>query len=134
MANEEVIIEQRKYKRYQVKGGAFVQFIRPRYFRLGKSHPIKKCPIVNISMGGLAVQYIDSRMWSNKYILLSILMGKEEYIFDKVPFKTISDFKIADLPNSLNIRKRCVQFGKLSFKQKSQLEYFILKHTIEGSS
>ena len=124
------LIDLRKHKRFKVKDGAFVDFNKPRFFKLGKPRLIKFGAIINISEGGLAVQYIDERMWSNSFKEFSISVLYEDFRVEKIPFKTISDFKIAVLNYSMKIRKRCIQFGKLTLAQKLKLDHFIQNYTI----
>ena len=85
-------------------------------------------PIVNISMGGLAVEYVENKQRSQTYSELSIYFPSEGIVLDEVPFETISDFEITRMPDDKAIRKRCVEFGKLTTHQAFQLEEFIKKH------
>lgn len=122
------IVERRKHKRLQVEDGAFVLLSRDSAI-LGH--------IVEISMAGLTFLYITSGKPPNGSSELEVLLPEQleddrSFYFDKVPFKTISDFAI---PNelslgSITIRRCGVQFGGLTPSQISQLEYFILNHTI----
>ena len=89
--------------------------------------------IVDVSRGGLAFQYVaGEEEGSNGSFELVILVANNNFHSDKVPFETISDFEIAnEVPfSSITMRRRGVQFGKLTDKQISQLDYFIRNHAI----
>lgn len=128
LANKKELVDRRKHKRLQAQDGAFV-LLSPDSAILGH--------IVEISMGGLAFLYITSGTPPNGSSELEILLAEQlvadhSFHFDKVPFKSISDFAI---PNelslgSITIRRRGVQFGELTHNQTSALEYFIRNHTI----
>ena len=128
LANRKRLVDRRKHKRLQAQHGAFV-LLSPGSAILGH--------IVEIGMGGLAFLYITSEKSPKGSSELEVLLAEQlvadySFYFDKVPFKTISDFAI---PNelslgSITIRRRGVQFGELTHNQTSALKYFIQNHTI----
>ena len=126
MTNRKEIVERRKHKRFQVKDGAFAVAMPPQPC----STPLGQ--IIDVSRGGLAFRYIAGEEGSNGSFELVILLANNNFHSDKVPFETISDFEIAnEVPfSSITMRRRGVQFGKLTDKQISQLDYFIRNHAI----
>jgi len=92
--------------------------------------------IVDVSRGGLAFHYVageeKEEEGPNGSFELVILLADNNFHIDKVPFETISDFEIANkVPfSSITMRRRGVQFGKLTDKQISQLDYFIRNYAI----
>jgi hypothetical protein len=126
VTNRKEIVERRKHKRFQVQDGAFAVAMPPQ----PRSTPPGQ--IIDVSRGGLAFRYIAGEEGSNGSFELIILLANNNFHLDKVPFETISDFEIAnEVPfSSITMRRRGVQFGKLTDKQISQLDYFIRNYTI----
>jgi len=130
MINRQDFVERRKQKRSKVKDDAFVKFYKPRFFNLGKPRIIKSAAIIDISLGGLAFQYVGCAMMSHDLYELSIANTTGAIKIDKVPFQAVSDFSISRLSNSNFIRKCVIKFGWLNPAQKSQLASFIQNHTM----
>lgn len=122
--------ERRKHNRIIIKEDAFVEFYKPRLFKLGKPHIVKSASIIDISTGGLAFQYIDRNMWSSDLSELSISKTTDKIKIDEVRFKAVSDFSISRLSNSKFTRRRGVEFGKLTSTQKIQLIQLIQNQKI----
>jgi len=122
-------VERRKHNRFEVKEGAVAGFHKPFLFGWGKSRIVKSAKITDISLDGLAFQYIDQNMWSPKYNELSISKTDDEIKIEKVPFKAVSDFTKSRLPNAKFLRRCGIRFGKLTPNQKHQLHYFIQDNT-----
>ncbi|NVL90508.1 MAG: PilZ domain-containing protein [Desulfobacterales bacterium] len=116
------IVDQRKHKRFKVQEDVFVAF---------RSHLAKLGNIVDISMGGLGFRYLADEYESDGVVELYIFSASRDFYMDKVPFKMISDFEMVnDVPFSSVIMKRSgIQFGELTDRQISRLEYFIQNHT-----
>ena len=129
MQNKKLTVKRRKWKRFKVKGGATVLLHKPRIIEFGKPSFIQLGPVIDISMGGLSVQYIENKDRTVKCEKLSISLPSNRVKVDKLPYKVVSDVKIAYLPDSRRIRNRCVQFEDLTSYNKFQLESFIKKHT-----
>ena len=120
----------RKHKRYEVPIGSFVA-LGPNDTILGQ--------IIDISMGGLAFRYIDSKMPTDASDL-DIFLPERDFCLGKIPMKTISDYEIDNtvackivggVHSSCKAMKRgSVQFGELRHHQESQLEHFIQNYTI----
>ncbi|MBW1898284.1 MAG: hypothetical protein JRI61_04405 [Deltaproteobacteria bacterium] len=120
----------RKWKRFTVKGGAVVILEKPRIMGLLGQSNIEFGPIVNISMGGLASQYIENKRRMSSTDKLSIRMPDKSIIVDKVSYKTIADFEVAEMPDGKKIRNRCVKFFNMSSYQTFRLDDFIKSFSI----
>ena len=115
------IVEQRRHKRFRVPKGSLVG--------LGP-HNTKAGQIIDVSMGGLGFRYAGSEEPSNGE--LDIVLNEREFFLGRMPFKTVSDFEMTSVvgPSSITMRRSGVEFRKLTEKQRSQLRYFIQKHTL----
>jgi len=91
---------------------------------------IKFGPIVNISMGGLAVQYIENKTRMKKYKKLSIAVPGDNPILDQIQYEIIADYKIADLPDGKKIRNQCLKFRQMTSYHTFQLDDFIREYSI----
>ncbi len=118
--------ERRNWKRFAIDGAiamimkpSLVNFLKPTYIKLG--------PVKDIGMKGLAVHYVDKEEGLNfkKAPYLSIMLPGEGIVVDKVPFKIVNTFKVADLPGGKEVWNLCVMFEKLLPVQKIQIESFI---------
>jgi len=123
-------VERRKHNRVIIKEGAFVEFYKPRLFKLGKPRIVKSASIIDISKGGLAFQYIDRNMWPLDFFELSISKTADKIKIAEVQFKAVSDFSISQLSNSKFTRRRGVKFEKLTPTQQSQLSQLIQNQKI----
>jgi hypothetical protein len=122
--------ERRKQHRFKVKEGAFVDFYKPRFFKLGKSGLVKSASIIDLGAGGLTFQYISRNMWTPDLHQLSIVKTSDKIKINRVPFRAVSDFSISRVVGSMFLRRCGVKFGELTPDQKYQLHYFIQDHTI----
>jgi hypothetical protein len=117
--------EQRHHKRYQVPVGSFVT-IGPHGSILGQ--------IIDISTGGLAFRYMDSEKPTDDSYL-DIFSTECDLCLCNIPFDTVSDYEIHNtvlckvvdsVPPSCRAMKRSsVQFGELTYHQRSQLHDFL---------
>jgi hypothetical protein len=139
------MIERRRHERYHVKSGTFallrstsIEFSKIREMGMGeigfaviKSKPVKMGQITNISMNGLAFEYIERRNKAIKVFKLDILYAQDAFYLGKLLFKPSFDYVVEpEFPlNTFNIRRCGVEFGALTSNQKSRLEYFLSKHT-----
>ena len=129
MSTKMQITRRRKWKRYKTKGGAIVLLQKPRLIEIGKPKLIELGPIIDISMGGLAVQYIENKSRKQETDTISIAIPALKVSLDDLECKVISEKVIAALPDGKQIYHRCVQFINLTSIQSLQLESFIRKHT-----
>jgi hypothetical protein len=113
-------VEQRKHKRYKVTKRAFAV--------LGPE-AVKLCHLIDISKGGLAFRYfVDSNGMTEEMDNLDIL-GGEDFYLEKVPVRVVTDMALKDESpfSSIAMRRRGVQFGQLTPKQREEVDYFIEK-------
>jgi len=117
------LVERRKYKRFQVQENTFA-LLRAQVSKLGR--------VIDISKGGLAFRYVSIGERLKGPLEVDLLLPHHDFSLNKLPVKIISNFEIAsETPfRSLTLRRVGVQFGELTQKQKSRLEYFIQNHTI----
>lgn len=102
---------------------------KPRLIDIGKPRLVELGPVIDISLGGLAVQYIENKKRILDTDVLSVTIPGAGIKLEKIPFEVISDTITAELPDARKIRTRCVKFGKLSPYQAFQLESFIKNYT-----
>jgi len=119
--------EQRKHDRFMAKENAFAALGR-NYTRVGK--------IKDISIGGLAFEYIRGKGLKEHVSKIDIFLVGTEFHLYKVPCKLIYniDAYVPEINNKLvkiYTTKRCgIQFEKLSKDFETLLKFFIKNHTI----
>ena len=116
--------ERRKYTRFRTRSGALIEV---------RSHQGKLGEIIDISKGGLAFRYIDIGDRPKGSFELDIILKESGFRLEKVPARTISDFRATKhFPfSSTKTRRQGVEFGELTQKQSSQLEHFIRNYTTD---
>lgn len=121
----------RKWKRFIPSSGTIVllHFADLKSYLMGGR--VELGPIINLSLGGLMVQYIDSKDRQRKANELSILSKSDGLRVKKIPFETLTDFEVARLPDGKTVRNRSVKFGQLTREQTFQLEAFIKTHGVK---
>ena len=122
MAARKDVAEQRQYKRFLAKNGAFA---------LSKTSVNTLGQIVDISQGGLAFNYMAWGDTPNGFSEIDILFAERFFYLQNVPCKVISDSEIT-LRNpfsSIRMRRLSVEFMALSPKQRAELKHFINNHT-----
>jgi c-di-GMP-binding flagellar brake protein YcgR len=129
MSPEEEMVDHREHIRYQVPGGSFVT--------IGSDEPIMG-QIIDISMGGIAFRYMDSKKLTEESHL-DMFLTEGDMCLGQVPIKAVSDHEIPntvlcktvdEIPPSCRTMRRCgVQFGDLTQHQMSQLQQCIQNHT-----
>ena len=122
-------VRRRKWKRFKVVGGAIVLIKKTRFIEVGKPRLVELGPIIDISMGGIAVQYVEKKQRTIESDELAIALLPKEIKVEPIPFKIVSDIAVAQLPDGKTIRNRCMEFGKLTDYQSFQLESFIQQYT-----
>ncbi len=121
MVGRKRTIERRKSKRYKAVEGAYAA-ISPSSHKLGQ--------IIDISMGGLAFKYIDTKndgTTNQTQAEESIFLSSMGFYVGNLPFKTISDNEVTNTPSfsAMKVRERRVQFTDLSFKQLFDLDFYL---------
>ena len=129
MLGKKLEVRRRKWKRYTVKGGSIVYLYKPAV--IGSPNLIEMGPIVDISMGGMAFQYMETKKRQADWQELSIGMPSADFQVDGITFDEISDFEVALLPDGKSIRNRCVRFDKLTPYLTYRLEAFIKQFAMQ---
>ncbi len=124
-------VEMRKWHRFKVKEGAVVEFKRPRLFKFLRHRVVKFAPLIDISRGGLAFQYIDDKMWPDNFNVLSIKRTSEQFEIEDIPIRIVSDRAISTLKGAMVIRRCGIKFEDLESYQKSKIDSFISLHTLD---
>lgn len=123
--------EQRKQERFIPNENAFAALGR-KYTRVGK--------IKDISLGGLAFEYITEEEFNADLSEIDIFLVGTEFHLYKVPCKMIYNIEVhlPQINNKLSktfTTKRCgVQFTKLSKDLTAIIKFFIRYHTIGPAS
>jgi hypothetical protein len=114
-------IERRKNRRFRANEGTFVS---PR------TNGQKFWQIIDVSKGGLSFRYIPHREDLKNSSELNISTRDTSFSLERVPFRSVSDSKIADeSTSSYALKRHGVKFGVFTPSQVSQLDYFIKNHT-----
>jgi hypothetical protein len=114
-------VERRKHNRFHAKDGTFAVLGSPSG-KIGQ--------VMDVSMGGLSFSYVAGEDQPNRSYELSILLAEHSFHLTKIPFETIWDQAVRQVPTSSLRMRRCgVQFGELAHNQESQLAYFVRHHT-----
>ncbi len=117
------VSERRRKKRYKAQKGAFAALVNGTQ-RLGQ--------IKDISLVGLSFRYIDSRDKASSKGVLKILLAGGGLFMDNLPFKPVLDVELENSSpfSSVKMRQMHIAFGDLSPQQLTQLDEFILNHTM----
>lgn len=118
MNGDKPIVERRKYKRYDAFSGVFAI---NSHFGL----------VLNISVNGLAFRYVDKGSWKDSKIPSGTLFGDDDLWIDNLPVRHVTECTAAEGPacNTNVVKRRGVQFGNLTPKQRKLLEAFIWMNT-----
>ena len=123
MPGDKASDDRRKRKRLRVQDGVFV-ILSPSDAGVGR--------VIDISMDGLSFDYVTTQDPSGEPTELEIFVTDSAFRLYKIPCKTITDLKTFEIPQTRSHRRRVgIQFGDLTERQKSQMEYFIQKYTTE---
>ena len=121
---EKKLLEKRKYKRYKVKDLTFVKLCYEDEIDIGQ--------LMDISRGGLALRYFVNSDKARNYSNLSIFLSEDNFIIDKISFKTISNTEIANGSNfsTIVLRRYGIEFENLTENQITELDYFLKHYTL----
>ena len=117
--------ERRKFTRFLVPENVYAA-LGPSFSKVGR--------IKDISIGGLAIEYLTDRdsVPGNSHVY--IFRREKEFYLPKLPFKIVYDVPIEPSASSQVsglIRKRCgVQFYRLTSRLRKRLEDFLKVSTI----
>jgi hypothetical protein len=116
LKSKKSLVERRRRKRLKIKEGVF-SILRGASPQLGE--------ITDASGGGLAFTYQgEEKLWK-KSSELEILELNDSFKIKSLPIKGVWDFKTAN-----KMRKRGVQFGRLTYGQRSQLRFFMRNYSL----
>jgi hypothetical protein len=114
-------VERRRYKRFQVPIGAFI-VLGPDSTKLGR--------IIDVSMAGLGFHHIDRKEPLSGLRELDMFHVDNGFCLKRVPFQTIWDLEAKKgFFGFWTTRRSGIQFGELTYRQKAELERFILNYT-----
>lgn len=117
--------ERRQFERFRVKGVLQVYFEAPRRIPLSGIRKIRFGPVANISLSGMAVDYIANRRRIEDYQTLTIEIPGRLVLLERVMYSTRIDYTVAKLANGQEIRRRCIRFERLNQHQVHHLRRFI---------
>jgi Tfp pilus assembly protein PilZ len=117
--DKKVLSEQRRHKRFQLKVSAFALLNSP-FSEMGE--------IMDISMGGLSFRYTSDRALPKGSLALDILCVDDGFQVAKVPVSTVAESVVSG-----EVRRRGVQFDRLTNMQLSQVRYFIRTYAAKGN-
>jgi hypothetical protein len=122
--------EKRSEMRYLVKNEVFCEIHQSSLFKPGRNALVQFGPVLDISKKGMAILYTGHRMRPGRSARLSLKLPGGAVNIQDVKFKTVSDKKVHDLPNSLAMRRLGVRFKKLTGAQVGDLHTFLRTQTI----
>ena len=136
------INSRRSHKRFKVKDGAFAVLYQ---------NSSKLAQIIDISPAGFSFRYSDSQFLDTDrsghvffyhcdrprlldFSKFDIFLVDSGIYLDQLPCKIVSSFESEELdsPNSVTMRRCCIQFDKLVPEQISDLVYFINNCTLNA--
>jgi hypothetical protein len=121
-----MVAERRKYTRFSVSNNAFAA-LEPGFDKVGK--------IQDISILGLAFEYITDEVADIEVSRVDIFLRGEDFFISKIPCKVVYDISLEDpevhqiSPHKL-MHKRCgLQFESLSNTGRVMIEQFMEAYT-----
>ena len=122
LSNVIELAKRRKQKKSQMESGAFVVY-----------HSNKLGRIVDISMDGLSFSHVEQDRTPRKLRDLDIFLIDRDFYLENVPLEADSVVKSYQPSfSSIYHGQYSVQFGELTKRQRSKIEYLIRNHTTEG--
>ncbi len=119
----------RKWKRFIVQTGPIVILHLPRLLGLVGEKTVELGPIINISEGGLMVQFIENKERSRNCRELSINIPGKGAVVKKIAYEVVREIEVGKLPDGRTIRNRSIRFGAMTPPQLIQVKEFIKKFT-----
>jgi c-di-GMP-binding flagellar brake protein YcgR len=127
-------IEKRKGLRFKAKGGLVAEFHKAQLFSFGRKRATWPAEVLDISPNGIRLQYLGRGMQSPKFKKLSVGLLENNLQVADLPFKVITDYKVANHPQGGQVRRCGLKFESLSNDQKTRLSYFIEHWTLDSGS
>jgi uncharacterized protein (TIGR02266 family) len=109
------LAERRKHERFRPRVSVFALLNKP-LSNMGE--------IIDISIDGLSFRYSADEGLPKGSFVLDILCVDDGFYLAKLPSRTAADFEVGN-----QMRRRGVQFGRLTNKQSTQLKFFIRTYT-----
>lgn len=126
---DQVKKKDRRHDRYQLSGSATVMQPVPRLGGLLKPKWIELGPIIDVSYGGLAFQYVEKEEQQTELNELTINVPPDKRVLEGIPVQTVSDVVVSEVPTMGKIRRQGLKFGEMSQKQKISLVKFLQNYT-----
>jgi hypothetical protein len=121
MTNKRVESEARNHQRFRAGEGVFV-ILKPSHSHVGR--------LIDISMGGLAFDYVVDGVLPKPPAELEIFVKGGAFRMNGIPCKAIWAKTTEEGRVSTLKKRRCgVQFGELTDQQKAKLKEFIETYT-----
>jgi hypothetical protein len=122
MTNTKARSEDRKHKRFRAREGVFVM-LKPSLTHVGR--------LVDISMGGLAFDYVVDSVLPKPPAELEIFVKGGTFRLNGIPCKEIWAETTDESRATAITRRKCgVRFGELTDQQKAKLKEFIETYTV----
>lgn len=125
-------VEKRRRDRAPVKHGSVAEFKRPRLFNIGKARVAGRARILEISPGGLTIQYAGHRMWPLDFSKLTIAVHQDRLIIEDLPVKVVTDYQIDQTQEGVPVRRCGLKFDALSKAAIAGITHFIQHYTLEN--
>jgi hypothetical protein len=117
-SGEEMLVEQRKRKRFNIGAEAFAAFIRP-------NEPIIVGKIIDIGRGGLAVHYFASGKLGEGSTLIRVF-GPNLNSTGRIECSIVYDTDLVEeLWNTVTVRRCGVQFTRIAPSDSAKLKIFM---------
>ncbi len=81
----------------------------------------------------MSFNYIDRKEWPGETFRLDIVFGADnEFRLTDIPYRVVSDRISTDRrrDSAMVVKRRGIEFGKLTPEQRRKLKYFINNHAI----
>lgn len=104
----------RKWKRFIVQTGPIVVLHLPRLLGLAGEKTIELGPIINISEGGLMVQFIENKERNSDCKELSIQVPGRGFTIKKISYEIVREIEVGKLPDGRKIRNRSIKFNAMT--------------------
>ena len=118
-------------ERLGIKPGASVVVKKSFLFGFGTSRIIHSAAIIDISLNGMRVEYKAPTIWSFNFDKLSIKTYNQAFLIEDIPSSIISDTMLYRLPKRGCVRRCGIQFGRLSYLQRTQMTIFIREYAVD---
>lgn len=119
--NSQKILQDRKDKRFRPSIPTFVKLRSESEEDIGQ--------LIEISKGGLSIQYFINEEKTRIYSELDIFTSDADFSIEGVPVQNISDAELKDMPFETEIiRRHGIKFEEMTEDQVSKLDYFLANY------